>query len=265
VRINSAISEDRPLTAGVPQGSILGPLLFNLFVADLSWSCHAKLIRYADDTNIIISCNNYTDLKREAEEHFTKVVKWFKTNYFVINPSKTQMILLCGSSRAKKLERDHFFINYGSATIRPSDTIKILGYTIDQDFNLLKQTNQVVKKISFSTRLSLYVSKFVDSNTKLCLLATYIMPHADYCGVITSCNNKKHTRQTEKALQRSGKQLHITKDDTCSIITKMKLRWIIRAMSIFFEIMHSSLQSLTSHGLELTNSQSTRSCMPAQD
>jgi hypothetical protein len=262
VRVKSSLSQDCQLTTGVPQGSILGPLLFNLYVSDLSWCCEANLIRYADDTNIVVRADSFEELRKLGEKQLKEVTTWFEANGFVTNPSKTQLLLISGSSRVKRTQREDFSIMSGDTLIHPSDSIKLLGVTIDQDLNLKHNTKEVVKKIAYATKLSMLVSKFINAQTRISLFQTYILSHADYCGVVSLCSMNTQHNTIETALSRSCRRLAIRKENSDEAINDLKLRWIIRALCVFYEIIHSQSSSAL-FSIDIITS-SSRTCMPVR-
>lgn len=264
VRIESSISQDHLVTVGVPQGSILGPLLFNLFVADLSWSVDANFMRYADDTNLVVCSDSYDELKDKAEEQLKKVVEWFEDNGLAVNPTKTQLLLACGSSRTKKHQRKDFFIKYSDTILRPCESIKLLGFTIDQDFQFKQQTQQVLKKIGFTTKLSSLVSHFVPPPQRTCLLSSYIIPQSDYCGIILFNSSNTHFKQIVAALQKSCKRLGVPKEAGRQAISSLETRWISRSLCILYEIIHSEKPHLLAHHVKSIDTPSTRSCIPVR-
>jgi hypothetical protein len=262
VRVKSSLSQECQLTTGVPQGSILGPLLFNLYVSDLSWSCDANLIRYADDTNIIVRADTFEDLRKLGERQLKEVTTWFEANGFVTNLTKTQLLLICGSSRKKRTQREDFSITSGDTLIHPSESIKLLGVTIDQELNLKRNTKEVVKKITYATKLSMLVSKFIDAQTRISLFQTYILSHADFCGVVSLCSMNTQHNSIETALSRSCRRLKIRKENSEEAINDLKLRWIIRALCVFYEIIHSKSSSALFSIVFIISS--SRSCMPVR-
>ena len=87
-------SQLRDIDTGVPQGSILGPLLFIIYINDIVNSCNdPHLILYADDTSLLASHKDMNVLIETLNENLAKITKWFKCNKLSLNVSKTQCIL----------------------------------------------------------------------------------------------------------------------------------------------------------------------------
>lgn len=114
---------------GIAQGSILGPILFIIFVNDLSvllCSSQQHIVRYADDTNLITGCKTLQDLIEEAQEFFSGVTDWFKTNRLILNEDKTRLLLL-QSYTIKPNE-----IRLGTKELYFSNNSKLLGVLINE-------------------------------------------------------------------------------------------------------------------------------------
>lgn len=89
-----SISTAEDITIGVPQGSILGPLLFLLYINDLPWTCTPnKLVLFADDTTLINIATNPSELKYQQQNNLNEAEKWFEANKLKINMEKTQHII----------------------------------------------------------------------------------------------------------------------------------------------------------------------------
>ena len=87
-------SDTLNITCGIPQGSILGPLLFILYVNDITQSSSkGKLILFADDTNIIYNDTSHSDLCSQAQNDLTSVCDWFASNKLSVNESKTKFMV----------------------------------------------------------------------------------------------------------------------------------------------------------------------------
>ena len=117
------------MLSGVPQGSILGPILFNIFLNDLLSTLKlSDLFSFADDNSILTTADNidhfFLTLKHESE----LAVKWFKENHMIVNPDKFQAMILQNSRNSKNYEPVKLEI--GSTKIETKNTVKLLGITI---------------------------------------------------------------------------------------------------------------------------------------
>ena len=94
VKINNTYSVFQVLLSGVPQGSILGPILFNIFINDLLlWTENAELHKFADDNTISFTKKSLEELIKILTSEFEKAVPWFKEN-MILNPDKFQAIII---------------------------------------------------------------------------------------------------------------------------------------------------------------------------
>jgi len=93
-KVNNTLSENRLISAGVPQGSILGPLLFIIFINDVFQltSLSADIYLYADDTVIIFSADDETKLQSIIDDFFIKYYKWCNCNCIILNPAKSNYL-----------------------------------------------------------------------------------------------------------------------------------------------------------------------------
>ena len=139
-------SSPLPMKCGVPQGSVLGPLLFIIYANDLpTVLTTAKSILFADDTTLYYSSKNIACLFKTMSDELELLTDWFKANKLSLNTSKTSYILFTNNSVNTKYE-----LKLSGETINRSDSAIFLGITIDEKLKWDKHISNVKAKISKS-------------------------------------------------------------------------------------------------------------------
>ena len=163
VYINEISSERLSISCGVPQGSILGPLLFLIYVNDLaSVSKHAITILFADDTNLIYNGTTYNNLKIIIEDDLSKISDWFRANKLALNESKTKLMIF--HTQLNK-PPDDFQIILNNVELERVDSTKFLGVLIQENLQWNTHINYICNKVSKATailaKLKHYLPKYV--------------------------------------------------------------------------------------------------------
>ena len=142
VRVNSNFSSWQEIIAGVPQGSVLGPLLFNIFVNNLFLSASSsKLSNYVDDNTLYTFGYNLEGVKEVLLNDLNKVTEWFFENYMVLNAGKCHFMCL-----GKNTENETFI--FKDTIMNNSKEEKILGVTIDNRLTFSSHIRELCKKAS---------------------------------------------------------------------------------------------------------------------
>ena len=146
VCVNGHDSDSFSLTCGVPQGSVLGPLLFLLYVNDLpNTSSLLTFHLFADDTNIYYSCKNLDDLESKLNHELKVVAEWLKSNMLALSILKTNFILF----HSKKLKPSKLFnLKVDGVNIKQVFTVRYLGVTFDSNFTWKNHINELCSKLS---------------------------------------------------------------------------------------------------------------------
>ncbi len=125
-KMGTITSKLAPVTYGVPQGSILGPLLFTLYVNDLPKVVNDGFISlYADDTAICIADNNAESMQRRLDRTLETVVKWFNQNKLSANLKETKLMFF--GTRTTLQNMDEVKTGIGEETLETVQTFKYLG------------------------------------------------------------------------------------------------------------------------------------------
>ena len=128
-RVNDTFSSWLVLKNGVPQGSILGPLLFNIFLNDMFYFIKdAKMANYADDNTVYTSKNNIQDLLKTLKDETSVIINWFRINEMKPNNDKCHLIVC---------NHDHLSVTLGKEKIETSDSVELLGVTHDLQITCL--------------------------------------------------------------------------------------------------------------------------------
>ena len=147
----SSISNILKTSLGVPQGSILGPILFNLCVANMTNNLsESQCIQYADDSTIYKSCkaNEVTKCSSELENELKLLEQWSKNTNLVFNCKKTKSMLFSTrkmSQHHQLYNNDILKINCNNQTIERVQQYKLLGVVIDEHFELYTHVRNIFK------------------------------------------------------------------------------------------------------------------------
>ena len=142
VKVSGYFSSWRPLNQGVPQGSILGPLLFNLFINDIFlFIQQGFLCNFADDNTISISAENVDELHRLVQLNTTKCIDWFNSYHMTANPPKFQSLIVGNNeNHVKGFQISNDF------EINVSNEVTLLGIQIDEQQKFDSHIDKICKK-----------------------------------------------------------------------------------------------------------------------
>ena len=137
-------SNQRSLSHGVPQGSVLGPLLFLLYINDLHRAIKSSTVfHFADDTNLLLIGNSLTKIQKQMNSDLNQLYRWLLANKISLNVAKTELIIF----RKTNEINPHIKIKLNGSRLYPSKSIKYLGIHLDCDLSGLTQCNEILPKL----------------------------------------------------------------------------------------------------------------------
>ena len=178
VSVNKTESEPLPISCGVPQGSILCPLLFLCYVNDMSISVKCKLLLYADDSALLVSGKDPKSIAEELSAELYSCSQWLVDNKLSLHLGKTECILFGSKRRLKRV--NNFKIVCNDHTIESVQSVKYLGIHLDQCVSGVSTANNILKKASSRLRFLYRQSSFLNKKSKCSLYSALIQCHFDY-------------------------------------------------------------------------------------
>ena len=146
VNIDNCNSKTRPIRYGVPQGSVLGPLFFLLFINDLPKCCPSGKVRiFADDTNVFFHCNNINELIEIGQRIMNQLHTWFSANKLTLNTDKSTFTIF--KSKRKIINNLPEHLEFSDYKIKRTSFVKYLGVIIDENLTWDLHINEICTKL----------------------------------------------------------------------------------------------------------------------
>ena len=201
VKVGDSCSTITAVTSGVPQGSVLGPLLFCLFINDIVEVIrHCEIVLYADDVKLFMNVQDLVDYSR-FQEDLDRVFEWSKANQIYLNTSKCSVLHLLS-------KKNRNFQYYFDGIPLPSvSSQKDLGVYIDPDLTFKFHRQKKIVKCNQTMGALFKCFAFASRAVKIRLYKCYVLPLLDYCSTIWSPRTIQDRMSIESIQRRFTKRL----------------------------------------------------------
>ena len=199
------LSEELPITYGVPQGSILGPLLFIIYINDLpnvlKFSC-ASL--YADDTVVYCYGSTPQDVRDMLNEDLLSVAKWLEENKLTLNLEKTKCMLIGSSRKFRNVSLSVSILNHNIESV---SKFKYLGIFLATDFTWSDHVEYISSKINQRLSLLRRIKYLLPFKSRLLFYNTLVLPLFDYADIVWGDKNNITIMSSLQVLQNKAAKI----------------------------------------------------------
>ena len=251
VKIGNTLSDLRNLNFGVPQGSVLGPILFTLYTYPLSKIISSyNLVKhhlYADDTQIYIdlTTDNAPSAISQLQKCLTDIQLWMNSNKLKLNPDKTEFMII-GTDNQRNILSKFLPVNILGNDLYPSTSVRNLGVIFDSDFKFSKHVSSICSSCFYHIRDFSRVRRHLDTSAAIILANALVSSRLDYCNSLfyslRQCDKKRlqHVQNTLcRIVSRKSRFTSITPE-------RKKLHWLPIEYRIQFKINLLTFKTLNS-------------------
>ena len=180
-QLNDKLSGEKEVICGIPQGSILGPLLFLIYINDFPNCLNGTTSRlFADDTNLTAVGETVDEVEGRADIDMGNVRKWLRANKLSLNIGKTEYILIGSRHKTNSIDTERG-IKIENQVIKKVRNTKVLGVKLDENLSWEKHIDHISSKITSGIGAIMRIKDYVEQSTLVTVYNVLIQPYFDYC------------------------------------------------------------------------------------
>ena len=198
-KVDGSYSSWKDIRKGVQQGSILGPLLFNIFINDIFYfTDKSNVANFADDNTVYTTESNTITLLAILKDEATIILNWFKSNEMKSNDDKCHLII----GDTNKNYSSIGCIYMGQEFLESEKNVKLLGITIDNKLNFNDHVTNLIKKGNQKFHALARISKFMCDDKLKLVMRTFILSQFNYCPLIWMFHSRTQNQKINKLHER---------------------------------------------------------------
>jgi hypothetical protein len=240
IKCAGVLSTAHSMDCGVPQGSVLGPLLFILYTSGLQNLIQARGMKnhfYADDSQIYASCKSYDSsvLKASMIDCIKDVSGWMSSNRLKLNPTKSEFMWCVAERQHPPSDIGPFVID--GVSIDTSKSLKILGLSIDCDLTLTTHINRTVSSCFYQLRRLKSIRRSLPLAAAKTLVNAFVVSRIDYCNGVLAGITQRQCDRMQSILNASAKLIFGgSRFDHVTPLLRDKLHWLRFRQRIKFKL-----------------------------
>ena len=253
VRIGCSESNTVSVEYGVPQGSVLGPILFNVYTSpteDIMAKCNTAYHKYADDKDVYTFSDPNPAGIALALDSLVGGVRdlraWLTVNQLMFNDIKTEFMCFAASQQHVKL-CESLVLRVGDSEIKPSCHVRSLGVDLDSQLTMQRQVSSILSSCSFHLRQLGQIRSVIDTETCKSAVNSLITSRLDYCNSLLAGISSTQLARLQRLQNRSARLITLTRSREHITPILFYLHWLPVKLRVDFKILVLTFKCL--HGL----------------
>ena len=211
-KVNGSYSSWRELLSGIPQGSILGPLLFNIFINDIFFFLDkTKIANYADDNTTYAIENDIMELLKTLETETYSVLNWFRINEMKPNQNKCHLFV---TNKNHKQYSSDSFVFLENTFLENEKCVKLLGVKIDQNLDFKEHITTLLREGNNKLHALMRIRKYMSQDKLKLIMKTFIESQFNYCPLVWMCHSRGLNKRINKLQERALRIVYTNKNLT---------------------------------------------------
>ena len=217
-------SSPQTLASGVPQGSISGPILFLIYINDLSlFIKNSNLDFYVDDSTLYTSGTKSLEVQTNFQSSLNSILDWCTYNNMLVNPTKTKCMLIGPKNKSTSCKLD---LRINNVPIENVESHKILGVHVDKHLSWAVHIDKTCLKINSKIALLKRISIYLTFEMKQLFYSSYVLPYLDYCCPVWGRNTKRNLARISMPQKKAARIILGASMRTPSKDLFTQLRWL---------------------------------------